>query len=334
MSWEQTHLVAGRWKIGRRLGAGQFGEVFEATDDGGYVFAVKMEHARSTAPALISEARYLAWMNSSRLQRVGVPRVYFAGRHGDYNVLIMERLGLSLQSLLEAREGHFSLKTVLMIGIQAVACLAYTHHRSTIHRDVKPDNFLMGREDSGTLYLVDYGLAKQYRDHYTRVHIKCREGRSTVGTVQFASVNAMEGREQSRRDDLESLGYCLLYLFKGTLPWMTIQGCPNPKLLQHNTCYMKKMIRSAELCRGMPREVTEYFRYVRRLPFDSRPDYDFLQDLLRIAMQRMGMVNDGSFDWIVRSDQSCYAPLFHDAQGIRNLPSGSSATFATTSPRI
>lgn len=150
----------------------------------------------------------------------GIPNVYFYGLEGDYNVMVMEYLGSSLEDLFVHNKRHFSLKTTLMLAGQMVTRLEYIHSRQFIHRDVKPDNFAIGRGMKSTLvYIIDFGLARHYRDPKTNQHIPYKEGKSLTGTARYASIWTHKGVEQSRRDDIEGLLYVLIYFLKGKLPW-------------------------------------------------------------------------------------------------------------------
>lgn len=297
-------LIDGRWRVGHKLGAGAFGEVFVATDvETGEQVAVKMEKAGAKHPQLNYEQKVYKWLNpsgsSSRGTRVpGVPTRKWYGRHGDCNALVLDRLGPSLEDRLTECGRKLSLKSVLMVANQALRRLEYVHGKLFLHRDIKPDNALMGvNGESHVLYLVDFGLAKRYKDHRTLAHIPYRDGKHLTGTARYASINTHLGAEQCRRDDLESLGYVLVYLAKGSLPWQGIRAA-NKKQKYQRILEKKRGTPLAELCKDLPREFVDYFRYVRSLDFEGRPDYSALRGLFRRAFERKGYTDDGIFDWM------------------------------------
>lgn len=291
-------LIGGRWKVGSKLGSGAFGEVHKATDlETGEIVAVKMERIGSKHPQLLYENRVYKWLNNSSSELVGVPRPRYFGPLSSYNVLVMDLLGPSLEDCLNDCHRRMSIKSVLMIAIQAMRRIEFVHSKSFLHRDIKPDNMLMGSHDTSTLYLVDFGLAKRYRDHVTKQHLPYRDGKHLTGTARYASVRTHLGIEQSRRDDLESLGYVLVYLYKGSLPWQGIRVA-NKKQKYTKIREKKQNIHPRELCRDMPSQLVEYFRYVRRLDFEDRPDYSYLRSLFRKALERNNYVDDGVFDWL------------------------------------
>lgn len=301
MALETEYLIAGRWKLGIKLGAGAFGEVYTATDvDSDESVAVKMEKLGSKHPHLLYESRVYKWLNNSSNEVFGVPKPRFYGTTGSHNVLVMDLLGPSLEDRLNECRRRMSIKSVLMIGIQAMRRIEYVHSKSFLHRDIKPDNMLMGSTDTSTVYLVDFGLAKRYRDHNSKQHLPYREGKHLTGTARYASVHTHLGIEQSRRDDLESLGYVLVYLFKGALPWQGIR-IANKKQKYARIRDKKQNISLRELCKDMPSQMVEYFRYVRRLEFEDRPDYSYLRSLFRKALDRKNETDDGIFDWMESS---------------------------------
>jgi serine/threonine protein kinase len=151
---------------------------------------------------------------------VGIPQVHWFGVEGDYNAMVMDLLGPSLEDLFVFCKRKFSLKSVLMIGDQMIQRIEFLHNNHFIHRDMKPDNFLVGiNKKANLVYMIDYGLAKRFRDPKTGEHIPYRDNKSLTGTARYASVNTHLGIEQARRDDLESIGFILIYFLKGTLPW-------------------------------------------------------------------------------------------------------------------
>lgn len=139
-----------------------------------------------------------------------------------------------------------------MLGIQMISRLEYIHNKHIIHRDMKPDNFVMGiDENSGVVYLIDFGLAKKYRSSRTLQHIRYSNNKKLTGTARYASVNALRGVEQSRRDDLEAVGYVLMYFLRGILPWQGLKV--DKKEDRYKKIYEKKKVTTAEeLCVGFP----------------------------------------------------------------------------------
>lgn len=150
----------------------------------------------------------------------GIPDIYWYGIEGDYKAMVMELMGHSLEDLFQYCGRKLTLKTVCMLADQMISRLEYMHTNNFLHRDMKPDNFLMGNGNKrGTCFMIDFGLSKRYKDAKTGEHIPYRDNKSLTGTARYASVNTHIGIEQARRDDMESIGYILLYFLKGSLPW-------------------------------------------------------------------------------------------------------------------
>ncbi|XP_024028626.1 casein kinase 1-like protein 3 [Morus notabilis] len=289
-------IVGGKYKLGRKIGSGSFGEIYLATHiDTFEIVAVKIENSKTKHPQLLYEAKLYHILQGGS----GIPGIKWSGTDGEDNVLVLDLLGPSLEDLFVYCGRKFSLKTVLMLADQMITRIEYAHSKGFLHRDIKPDNFLMGLgRKANQVYIIDFGLAKRYRDSTTNRHIPYRENKNLTGTARYASCNTHLGIEQSRRDDLESLGYVLLYFLRGSLPWQGLKAAT--KKQKYDKICEKKLSTPIEvLCKSHPVEFASYFHYCHSLQFDQRPDYGFLKRLFRDLFAREGYEFDYIFDWTI-----------------------------------
>ena len=287
-------IFFGKYKPEKKLGEGSFGKIYSAVNvtDGEH-YALKMENKESGQNLLESEAYFLCY-----LRGYGIPSVKSYGFSGNYNIMVMELLGKSLEDLFQDYKRKFSLKTVCLLAQQMLERMEFIHNKHIIHRDIKPDNFVIGvNNKSEIVYILDFGLAKKYRSSRTLQHIKFNINKKLTGTARYASINALRGCEQSRRDDLEAIGYVLMYFLRGSLPWQGLKV--DRKEDRYKKIYEKKKATSPEeLCSGFPPELAEYVRYTRNLEFEQNPDYNYLRGLFRKIMEDKGYdPNDIRFDW-------------------------------------
>ncbi|CAN6238684.1 unnamed protein product [Urochloa humidicola] len=290
------HVIAGKFKLGKKIGSGSFGELYLGVNiQSGEEVAIKLESVKSRHPQLHYESKLYMLLQGG----TGIPHLKWFGVEGEYNVMVIDLLGPSLEDLFNFCNRRFSLKTVLMLADQMIARVEYMHTRGFLHRDIKPDNFLMGLgRKASQVYVIDYGLAKKYRDLQTHKHIPYRENKNLTGTARYASVNTHLGVEQSRRDDLESLGYVLMYFLRGSLPWQGLKA--GTKKQKYDKISEKKMLTSVEaLCKSYPVEFITYFHYCRSLRFEDKPDYSYLKRIFRDLFIREGYQHDYVFDWTV-----------------------------------
>ncbi|XP_058060744.1 casein kinase I-like [Anopheles bellator] len=286
--------VGNKYRLGRKIGSGSFGDIYLGTNiTTGEEVAIKLECIKTKHPQLHIESKFYKMLQGA----VGIPTIKWCGSEGDYNVMVMELLGPSLEDLFNFCSRRFTLKTVLLLADQMISRIDFIHSRSFIHRDIKPDNFLMGLGKKGNLvYIIDFGLAKKYKDSRSMSHIPYRENKNLTGTARYASINTHLGIEQSRRDDLESLGYVLMYFNLGTLPWQGLKAA-NKRQKYERISEKKLSTPVEELCKGFPREFSLYLAYCRHMDFIQRPDYCYLRKLFRTLFHRQGFVYDYVFDW-------------------------------------
>lgn len=234
---------------------------------------------------------------------IGFPQCYFYGTEGEYNVMVMDLLGPNLEDLFNYCHRKFSLKTVCLLADQMLHRIEYLHSKGFIHRDLKPENFVMGGdpERSHVLYLIDYGLSKRYLDSRTHVHVTYKEGKSLTGTARYCSINAHLGIEQSRRDDIEALGYIILYFLKrGFLPWQGIRGAQDPQTKNVRISEKKINTRPEALCRDEPPQILNFLTYARGLKFEETPDYVSCREFFASLVDRHNWDRDFVFDWVTR----------------------------------
>lgn len=234
----------------------------------------------------------------------GIPKLYQVCSEGGYNILVMELLGPSVEGLFQNCNRKFSIPTLLAIAEQMIDRIETFHYKGLLHRDIKPDNFVIGTNETANLiYIIDYGLAKRFRSLKSHLHIPMREGKKLIGTARYSSVNTHLGFEQSRRDDLECLGYTLLYLARGSLPWQGL-GIEDKKEKYEKILNMKTEFHIETLCQGLPIEFARYMYYCRELKFEDKPDYKQLKSQFRECLNKIQVPSTKFvYDWnLLKSD--------------------------------
>ena len=280
----------------KKLGEGSFGRIYEGVYNSEH-FALKFEDINSNSNLLESEASIMNYLKGPN-----IPNVRSYGTSGNYNILIMQLMGKSLEDLINIRK-TFPLKTVCLIGYQMIKVLEYIHNKHIVHRDLKPDNFVMGlNELAKYVYLLDFGLAKKYRSSTTLKHYPLINKKKLTGTARYASINALRGYEQSRRDDLESAGYVLMYFLRGSLPWQGIPG--KNKDERYKKILQKKEETSAhELCKDFPEEFEKYIDYTRNMEYEEDPDYERLKEYFKNIIEEKNENFDYIYIWSTEEEK-------------------------------
>ncbi|KIP02006.1 hypothetical protein PHLGIDRAFT_32351 [Phlebiopsis gigantea 11061_1 CR5-6] len=290
------YIFGGKYLLGEEVAVGGCGTVYQGVHKvAGKEVAIKVEPAIAKSSPLQQETKIYRSLQGGP----GVPWMMWAGKSGEYNVMVIDLLGPSLEDLFQTCNRYFSLKTVLMLGVQLLDRIEYIHSRGLVHRDIKPANFVMSSRHpaESCVNVIDFGLAKKFRDPLTGEHIPYRQDEHHgVGTSLFASIHTHDGVEASRRDDLESLTYMLLYFLRGSLPWRKLRGSTTAATWA--LIRAKKAETGGILTVRLPDEFQAFHAYVRGLEFYDLPDYEGLRQLLRGLALREGIEFDGRFDWI------------------------------------
>ena len=281
------------------LGSGSFGETYKGRNIILNIdIAIKCESIKGkNHQRLKYESSVLNYLQVGKYPPPkGIPALYDFLTSGNYYYMMMELLGPSLEDLFDICQNKFSLKTILSLGDQMLCRIEFLHSMNLIHRDIKPDNFLMGLNDNKSIvYICDFGLCKMFVDQNGK-HIPFKEGKTLTGTSRYASINSHLGYEQSRRDDLESLAYSLIYFSKGSLPWMGIKA--QNKEEKYKKIFQIKLNSSVDvLCDKLPKEFIEFVNYIKNLAFDEKPDYQYLKSILGNIYENHNYSYDTIYDF-------------------------------------
>ena len=292
--------IAGKYVVKKKIGSGMFSEVFLVRSNTGEDFALKAEKNSTRNPQLIYESKLLKLFQNIP----GIPSVSWVGAQDDYSILVLELLGPTLEDLFSFCNHKFCLKTILMLSDQILSRLELIHTKSYVHRDLKPDNFLLGlSKRSSLLYLIDFGLAKRYRNPKTHEHVVYKEGKKLSLNLKFSSINTHSGIEYTRRDDLISVAYLLIYLLRGELPWQTLKykGKQSEELIKDK----KISVNVDELVADHPAEFKTFLAYCLNLKFDEEPDYTYLRRMFKGLYISSGFEDDAIFDWSLMNYVGC-----------------------------
>ncbi len=263
------------------IGSGSFGKVlygmnYERTKE----CAIKFEKSTVKNSVIDEEISILNDLKGG----LGIPKIEWSGIHEDYKIMVMELLGPSLDKYFKICHKQFSLDTTIQLGIEMVKRIEYVHSKGYLHRDIKPNNFLLGkfsREMSidNTLYIIDFGLSKSFLDPDTNKHYSLKDDRRFVGTPRYAGLNTHLGVRQSRRDDLESIMFILIYFLKSELPWQGVKAKTKSEK-KRKIMRKKKAVNNIDLCENLPKEFNICLDYIREIKFDEKPNYKYICSLL------------------------------------------------------
>lgn len=291
-------LLTDKYVITNKLGSGSFGDVYLANDAKGKEYAIKAEKKNDDCDdKLYSEYKiYNSLTNkgfNENSRKYKIPKIYDFLKSNEYNLLVMQCLGNNLDNWFEKYDKKFNLGTVLKLGYVITSMIENLHENGYIHRDIKPTNFMTGKHNNrNTLYLLDFGLTKKYINNGKHIH--CKFENSLIGTARYASINVHIGIEPSRRDDLESVGYMLIYFLKGVLPWQGLQknkGSDKYKMIREK----KILIEIDELCGNLPQCFADYIIYCRSLQYNEKPNYSYLKKLFINTSKKMNI--EMKYEW-------------------------------------
>jgi serine/threonine protein kinase len=291
----QNKIIFKKFKPIKRIGKGTFSSVYIALslEKNNYV-AIKVEKRNKSGIELLETEAFFLYS----LRGFGIPEVISFGRTKTHNILVMPLLGQSILDLIIMLGKKLQMNDICLIAIQILERIEWVHSKNIVYRDIKPENFLFGKKDPEVLYLIDFGLCKKYKSSKTGKHILPKNLGKFTGTSRYASVYSMAGNEQSRRDDIESIGYMIIFLMKKKLPWQGIRG-NSYKECYHKLYIMKKNIEPEELCKGLPKEMIDYMNNAKSLKFEEEPNYSYLKNLFKTILERNNFNFDKKiFSWI------------------------------------
>ena len=297
---KENKLIFKKYKPLKIIGKGAFGKIYSTIRlEDKSVFAMKTEKINTPRKMLETEAYFLIL-----LQGFGIPKLITFGHTKNYNILIETLLGETLHDIFIRTKKPCDLKNMCLIAIQLIERLEFIHSKNIVYRDVKPENFMIGIKDPNIIYIVDFGLCKKYRSSKTGKHMLPRDTKKFNGTLKYSSVNVVKGKESSRRDDLISLGYVLIFLYKRNLPWTS-----DFKSLNRKTYFelvMTKLTNAGgDLFKNIPKELADYVKYCQNLKFEEDPNYNYMKGFFQKILNKYNCnIKKMNFCWIKPNDKN------------------------------
>ena len=305
----ENNIIFKKYKPIKLIGSGAFSKIYSTiriTDKA--VYAMKTEKRSLFKNFLEKEAYFLFTLQEG----IGIPKLISFGYSRKYNILIETLLGKSLYEIFIVPKKPCDLINICLIAIQSIERLEFIHSKNIIYRDVKPENLSIGINDPNVIYIIDFGLCKKYRSSKSGKHIQFKDTKRFNGTLKYASSHVLQGKEASRRDDLISLGYTLLFLFKRNLPWESSWKKLN-KIKYLNIINSKETFDEGQLFENLPEEMVSFLKYIKNLRFEEDPNYSFMKGCFQKILTKMNLnINKINFSWVNPND-------------IKNVPKNSSS---------
>ena len=300
---KENKVIFKKYKPLQKIGKGAFGKIYSTIRlEDKNVFAMKTERKNALRKMLETEAYFLIL-----LQGFGIPKLISFGHTKNYNILIETLLGKTLHDIFIKAKKTCDIKNMCLIALQLIERLEFIHSKNIVYRDVKPENFLIGIKDPNVLYIVDFGLCKKYRSSKTGKHLLPRDTKKFNGTLKYSSVNVVKGKESSRRDDLISLGYVLILLYKRYLPWTSDFKSLNKKTYIE-LIKSKETNAGGDLFKNVPKELEDYLKYCEKLKFEEDPNYNHMKGFFQTILNRLNFnINKLNFCWINPNDKNIKA---------------------------
>lgn len=266
-------LINNKYTIIEKIGSGSFGSIYKGKNIRTHeLVAIKVESIKTEYKLLKNESTIYQYL----LHNIGIPSVKWFGKDEINYYMVIDLLGESLQNVKDEKT-TFSLKLTLQIGIQIIALLNVIHQKGLVHRDIKPENFLLGTNNKNKqIYIIDFGFCKSFI--VNEKHMSMRNTSSLIGSVTYASLNAHDNIELSRRDDMESLCYMLIYFYIGKLDWQDLDSIP---LNKEKTKIVKQMKANIVENKSVPEILIHFLKQVRSLEFEENPNYIILTDMFK-----------------------------------------------------
>ena len=275
------------------MGEGAFGKIYECQNiKNKQTYAAKIEYHSAPNPQLYQESKIMTEMKG----KLGFPTCYQVIYLKQELVMVTDLLGPNIQDIMDNIEGKkFTMKSTLLLTEQMLKRLRDLHEKGIIHRDMKPENFVIGKgKNEKLIYMIDFGLSRHYLIEKTQQHIPMKSDRAIVGTLRYISMNCHEGLEVSRRDDLESLAYMMIHFVIGELPWMGIKAKSLGE--KYKRVYEKKQETVPDdICKILPDEMKSFLQHILNLEFEEKPNYDYLEGLIKSLKSKYGFKNDDNF---------------------------------------
>ncbi|KAI6194930.1 Protein kinase domain-containing protein [Aphelenchoides besseyi] len=289
-----THQSKRKFEVTRIIACGPFSTVYQVIDPAnGEMFAMKVENElRNIRPSLVLDVYVLTRIG----MRAGFPHLIATGRSATYKYAVMQLVGVDLGRLRRAMpEKKFSLGTALRVCKQTLERIETLHEAGFLYRDVKANNFAIGREDPNTVYMLDFGFVRHYVDKYGNL-MSPRPATALLGTIHYASLAAHKLKEQCRRDDLESWLYMCVELCSGPLPWSHLEPLINHMVIAKWKQHIRTTARHGFFI-GCPTEMSEMLTRIDALDFYQRPPYEDLHKILDSMIERDGISSIDPLDW-------------------------------------